>query len=139
MEGFKVKLVLRIDWSEMDILGHVNNVMYFKYIQAARVNYWEAMGFTEQLGAGGLGPMLASCTCQFKKPLYYPGQVTILSRVDYIKNTSFGISHRLLNDREEVVAEAQDVVVAYDFSSNQKVNMPQHLREKIAEIEGKSF
>jgi len=40
MSVFPSKLPIRIDWSEMDLFGHVNNVMYFKYIQASRVNYW---------------------------------------------------------------------------------------------------
>src|SRR5436190_12736871 len=98
-KNFSVNLKLRIDWSELDYFGHVNNVAFFKYIQSARVNYWDAVGLTKSHQETNIGPILASCKCDFKQPLHYPGQVTILSRVDFIKNTSFGISHRIMNDK----------------------------------------
>lgn len=39
MDNYNTSLELRIDWSEMDLFGHVNNVAFFKYVQASRVNY----------------------------------------------------------------------------------------------------
>ncbi|MCE3258723.1 MAG: hypothetical protein K0S12_364, partial [Bacteroidetes bacterium] len=39
MQDYKTEIKIQLDWSEMDLFGHVNNVAYFKYIQAARVNY----------------------------------------------------------------------------------------------------
>ena len=62
---FPVKLELRIDWSELDYFGHVNNVSFFKYIQAARVNYWDQIGLTKSHLETHIGPMLASCKCDF--------------------------------------------------------------------------
>lgn len=115
--GFSTSLTLRIDWSEMDLFGHVNNVMFMKYIQSARVNYWDILA--QEGGLGGF--MLASTSCQFKKPLYFPGNVKIYTHHQYIKNTSFGLLHQLFNDAGELVAEAQDVIVAYDYSKNEKV------------------
>lgn len=73
MEHFPVKLPLRIDWSEMDLFGHVNNVAYFKYIQASRVNYWEVTGLVDMFATNKLGPILLSTSCKFIKPLRYPG------------------------------------------------------------------
>ena len=136
---FPVTLQLRIDWSELDYFGHVNNVSFFKYVQAARVNYWEAVGINVMHAETNVGPMLASCKCDFKLPLFFPGQVTIHSRVEFIKNTSFGIHHHLTNDKDEVVAEAHDVMVMFDFASNEKVPFPQEIRDRIEELEKRSF
>src|SRR6476620_8340730 len=80
---FPVKLPLRIDWSELDYFGHVNNVSFFKYIQSARVNYWDTIGLSQSHLETNIGPILASCKCDFKQPLHFPGQVTIFSRVDF--------------------------------------------------------
>ena len=44
---FPFTLQLRLDWSEMDLFGHINNVSYFKYIQASRVHYWEQSGISK--------------------------------------------------------------------------------------------
>lgn len=86
-----------------------------------------------------IGLMLASCKCDFKLPLFFPGQVTIHSRVEFIKNTSFGIHHHLVNDKDEVVAEADDVMVMFDFVSNENVSFPQEVRERIEKLEKKQF
>jgi acyl-CoA thioester hydrolase len=136
---FPLTLELRIDWSEMDIYGHVNNVMFMKYVQAARVNYWEQIGLTNYMQSDKIGPMLASTNCQFKKPLQYPGKVIIHTRMDFIKNSSFGLFHHLFNEAGDLCAEATDVMVLYDFSKNEKVNFLQDLRDKVKLLEGKDF
>jgi acyl-CoA thioester hydrolase len=137
--NFPVKLELRIDWSELDYFGHVNNVSFFKYIQASRVNYWDQIGLTQSHLETKIGPMLASCKCDFKLPLFFPGQVQIFSRVDYIKNTSFSICHKILNHKGEIAAKAVDIMVMYDFNKNEKVPFPQALKDKIEALEGRSF
>jgi acyl-CoA thioester hydrolase len=138
-EQYPLELKLRIDWSEMDLFGHVNNVSYFKYIQAARVNYWENIGLTQLHTQQNIGAMLASTACQFKQPLFYPGNVILRSSVQFIKTTSFGIQHQLLNDKHELCGEAQDVIVVFDFTAHTKVAIPADIRKRIEELEGKSF
>jgi acyl-CoA thioester hydrolase len=140
MEGYNTKLELRIDWSEMDLFAHVNNVSFFKYIQAARVNYWEKLGLNINRPIGqNEGPMLAQTTCQFKKPLHYPGSVSIYTKISFVKNTSFSIQHILVDQNNEVAAEAEDIVVYYDFGKNEKARIPDLLRDKIKLIEQKEF
>lgn len=136
---FYVELKLRIDWSEMDMFQHVNNVMFMKYVQASRVNYWEVCGLSQWYHRDKIGPMLLSTSCHFKKPLFYPGYVLIQARMEYIKQSSFSIHHRLINDEGEVVAEAADVMVLYDFKSEKKVHVPQEIRDAVAELEKVKF
>ena len=132
---FHVKLEIRIDWSEMDLFGHVNNVSYFKYIQAARVNYWEQCGLSPLFNKSKIGPILHSTGCQFRKPLFYPGNITVETRVEYIKNTSYGLHHRILNSNNELVAEAHDVIVNFDFEKNEKVPVSEELKASIIRVE----
>src|SRR5690606_14585195 len=121
MTNFPLKLPLRIDWSEMDLFGHVNNVAYFKYIQAARVNYWEISLLSALFTKIKIGPILLSTSCQFIQPLFYPGNIVVESGIEFIKNTSFGIHHRIRNGQNEIAAEAHDVIVTFDFNKNEKV------------------
>jgi len=131
MNGSKLKLELRIDWSELDVLGHINILAILKYIQAGRVNYLESMGLLPLKPENRTGPIIASTTCQFRKPLFYPGKVTVYSTVDLIKNTSFRIQYEVLNDDAEIVAEAHDIIVFYDFDKNTKLVLPEGLKRKI--------
>jgi Predicted thioesterase len=139
MNEFSVKLELRIDWSEIDLFGHVNNLAILKYIQAARVNYLELINLMQMQTELKKGPILASTSCQFRQPLFYPGQVTICSKVDSIKNTSFQILHQLFNEKRELAAEAHDIIVFYDFVKNTKLSIPLEIRRKIEELENKDF
>lgn len=137
--NFPVKLKLRIDWSELDTFRHVNNVSIFKYIQSSRVEYLDRIGLTEMYRDFKTGPILASCKCQFKKPLFYPGQITIQSRVDFIKHTSFCICHQIIDNTNQLTAEAQDIIVLFDFNKNKKVELPPELRSLIEKLENRTF
>lgn len=123
------QLRLRLDWSEMDLFGHINNVAYAKYVQAARVHYWEVCGMSKIFDESKVGPILASTAIQFKKPLHYPGNVIIETNVEFVKTTSFGLHHRLLNDNGELSAEADDVIVWYNFNTNEKKEISDSLRK----------
>lgn len=135
MNIYPMKLELRIDWSELDLFGHVNNVAYFKYVQASRINYWDKIGMKKLYEETKIATMLASTSCNFIKPLFYPGNITLQASVDFIKNTSFGIHHQIINDKNEIAAEAQDIVVMFDFNKNEKILIPDVLRKKIEELE----
>ena len=135
MSGFSSQLQLRIDWSELDAFGHVNNLAILKYVQAARVQYLEAVGLMQSQAENKTGPILASISCRFRKPLFYPGHVTVRSKVDGVKNTSFRIKYGIYNDRNEISAEAEDIIVFFDFRKNIKLAIPDGLREKLENLE----
>lgn len=119
----------------MDLFGHVNNVAFFRYIQAARVHYCEKIGLTSLNVDDCLSFMVASSQCRFKKPLRFPGTVLVQTRVDWVKNSSLQLEYVLINDNKEVVAEAEDVLVVFDHHKKEKVYVNHDLREKISGIE----
>ncbi len=131
MDDSAVEMELRIDWSEIDAFGHVNNLAILRYVQDARVNYLDTVGQMQSQANSKIGPILASTSCQFRRPLFYPGRVIIRSRVDGVKNTSFRICHKIYNDATEVAAEAQDIIVLFDYGHKAKVAIPVDLRERI--------
>ncbi|HTA28638.1 MAG TPA: thioesterase family protein [Bacteroidia bacterium] len=134
---FPVKLHLRLDWSEMDTFGHINNVQFFKYIQASRVNYWEHIGLMNRYFVEKIGPILVSTGCQFKQPLFYPDNITVEVQVEFIKTTSIGLHHRIMNGKNELCAEAHDVIVLFNFEKNEKVPIPAELRTAMEKAEEK--
>ena len=134
-----MKLELRIDWSELDVLGHVNNLQIMKYVQAARVNHLEQVGISQTHAEQNVGAILASIHTQFLKPLFYPGNVIIFSRVEYIKTSSIKIHYEIYDDKNELAAEAQDILVYYDFDKKHKLSIPPDLRKKFEAIEKKIF
>ncbi len=128
---FKLSLQLRIDWSEMDTYQHVNNVNFMKYMQSARVQFWEVTGLAKLHAETKKGPMLVSTKCDFKHPLFFPGNVIVKTKVAFIKNSSFGLYHELYNDDRILCAQGQDVAVCFDFNINKTFQITDELRESI--------
>lgn len=132
--AYKLSLKLRIDWSELDTYQHVNNVMFMKFLQSGRVNFWEASGLYSMHQETNRGPMLVSTQCDFRKPLFYPGQIVVKSKIAFVKNTSFGLDHLILNRDGDVCAEGHDVAVCFDFNTNKPFRIPEDLRKTMSKF-----
>ena len=131
MSDFATTLVLRIDWSDLDAFGHVNNLAILRYTQTARLNYMEAIGMMAFHAQTGIAPVLASTSCQFRKELFYPGQVTVRTRVEQVKNTSLHMRHMVMDEAQACVAEALDILVMFDYRNHAKQPIPAVFREKL--------
>lgn len=129
--GFSTEISIQLDWSEMDLFGHINNVAYFKYVQAARVHYLELAGINTADPANKLSFSVAASSCQFKKPLYFPETIKVHTQTDWIKNTSLQLSHRIVNQQGEICAEATDVIVLFDYTAQSKMAIPEPVRKKL--------
>lgn len=130
--SLKTNINLRIDWSELDTFGHVNNVMIMKYVQTARLNYIETIGLMHLHRTQNIGFMVAETNCQFKKELNFPGNISIDTKNVFVKNTSFSLEHTLTNDNKEIVVIAKDVLVVFDFNKKEKCLIPEEIKVKIA-------
>lgn len=134
LSEYKLSLELRIDWSDLDMYEHVNNVSFMRFLQSGRVNFWEASGTHDFYKNSNQGTMLVSTSCDFKKSLHYPGKAIVKTKLDFIGNTSFGIKHLILNEHNEVCAEGKDVVVCFDFDKKSTFPVPEWLKEKLKEL-----
>ncbi|TVZ26603.1 acyl-CoA thioester hydrolase [Gillisia sp. Hel_I_86] len=126
---YKLSIGLRIDWSDLDMYKHVNNLAFIRFMQTGRSLFWEATGLTKIFEESNKGPMVVSTHCDFKKSLYYPGTAIVKTKLAFIKNSSFGLDHIILNKAMEVCAEGRDVAVFYDFNTNKTYTIPDDLRE----------
>lgn len=129
LSEYKLSLDLRIDWSDLDMYKHVNNLTFNKFMQTGRVNFWEATGLGKTFEETNRGPMLVSTHCDFKKSLYYPGMATVKTKLAYLKNSSFALDHLILNENNEICAEGRDVAVCFDFNTEETYRIPEDLRE----------
>lgn len=109
--------------------------MFFKYIQSARVGYWELSGLYEHYRKTGEGPILAHTECDFLLPLFYPGEIRIDSRMAWIRNSSFSLRHEIFDQDGKMVARAMDVIVMYDFNKEKKMPFPELFRDRIEVFE----
>ena len=124
----------RIDWSDLDLLGHVNNIAFSRFFQAARVEYCAHIGLKVFQGMT-TGPILAASRVQFAAQLFFPGNVRILTHVKNAGNSSIVLEHALYDDGGTLCAFAEDVVVRFDFKAGTKIPLGDEIRAMIADYE----
>lgn len=130
-QDYKLSLELRIDFSDLDLYKHVNNLTFIRFMQSGRVNLWEATGLSEMYEEHNKGAILVSSHCDFQRSLYYPGTAIVKTKVAFLKNSSFGIDHIILNEEGEICARGHDVAACFDFNRNSTFSIPDDLREKL--------
>jgi acyl-CoA thioester hydrolase len=136
LKQFPVVVELPVVWGEMDARQHVNNSVYFRYFESARIAYFEKLGFWKQIHDTGQGVILASVNCRFRIPLTFPDTISIGARVVKIEEDRFTIEHCIVSHRhQKVVAEGEGVLVSYNYQQLQKTPLPEIVKQGIQALE----
>jgi acyl-CoA thioester hydrolase len=137
LADFPVVLEIPVAWGEMDAFQHVNNIVYLRYAESARIAYLDRAGLRDAMQTTGIGPILASIGCRYKFPLTYPDTVRIGTRVSDIGADRFTVLFRIVSTRHgRIVAEGDSVIVSYDYRSGRKAPLPPEVRAAIEALEG---
>ena len=116
LEGYPSQITFPVAWGEMDAFGHVNNVIYFRYFESGRLDYFARTGVVGQMKAVGEGPILAHTECRFRMPLNWPDQVTVGTRVETIGADRFTMHYRVVSHKtRQIAAEGTGRVVWFDY------------------------
>ena len=128
----RVRMPIR--WGDMDAMGHVNNTVYFRYFEQARIALFEAMGCPPD--PSGTGPVIISAHCTFLRQLRYPGDIDIDTLVGEFGRSSFHTIHRIrrVDDPEAVMAEGGAKVVWVDQQIERSAPLPPEMRLENARI-----
>jgi acyl-CoA thioester hydrolase len=136
LAGFPVVVELDVAWGEMDSFAHVNNVVYFRYFENARVEYLTRVGWFDLMRDTGLGPIVSATQARFRKPLSFPDRLRVGARAVAIEADRVTLEHRLVSAKwDDVAAEGQAVVVCYDYRAARKAALPDELRARIDRLE----
>ncbi|MBP8985449.1 MAG: acyl-CoA thioesterase [Syntrophobacterales bacterium] len=136
VEGYPVVIKFPVQWGDMDAFQHVNNVSYFRYLENARLAYFESFDIIGFMAKSGVGPILAATSCVFKTPLKYPDTVLVAAKVTTIKEDRFTMDYRIVSTKQQkVAAEADSVIVTFDYRANKKVPVPEEFRRLITAVE----
>jgi acyl-CoA thioester hydrolase len=127
---------LPVQWGDMDMLGHVNNVIFFRYTESGRIAYFDQMLGNDPDIWGGEGPILAEIQCRFIRQLRYPAQLEVATRAAKIGNRSLGIETAIFRAGEDTpVATSRAVIVWFDYRRQGAAPVPEKLRATIRQFE----
>jgi acyl-CoA thioester hydrolase len=122
------EMVIPIRWGDMDAMGHVNNTVYFRYLEIIRVQWLHSVGGAPD--PTGQGPVIVNAFCNFIKQLEYPGDVLAKHYVGKLGRTSFDTFITLeRTDQPGVIhAEGGATTVWVDFPAGKSVPVPEWVR-----------
>jgi acyl-CoA thioester hydrolase len=163
LKRYAVVARLPVQWGEQDSFSHVNNTVYFKYMEAARIQYFARMldsvvsmqpetgpAFKQGwLAATAVGPILTHTECSFKFPLTYPDRLLVGATVDikkYIANTDdtgssssstqMTLKHEVWSLRHNrVVASGTGSFVTLDYGAGKVTAIPEFVVQAVKALE----
>lgn len=140
LSDYPVVIDLPIQWGDQDAFGHVNNIVPFRWFESSRIAYLEQSQVGNLMDAKGLGPILASITCNFRHELHYPDTIYIGTRVTKIGRTSMIFEHAIYSQKHQAITtDAVSTIVIFDYEAKRPVRVPDELRRECAKREGRSF
>ncbi|MCH7716432.1 MAG: acyl-CoA thioesterase [Gemmatimonadetes bacterium] len=135
LSGFPVVIELPIQWGEMDAYGHVNNTVFFRFFESARIAFLDRCGFLAAHGELEVGAILHSTACRFRRPLFYPDTISVGARASEVLTDRFIMEYKIVShSQDEVVAEGTGTVVSFDYNTRSKTDLPEMVREGLARL-----
>ena len=140
LRSFPVVAEIPVTWGDMDSFQHVNNVIYFRYFESARIQYFEAVGLMDIVEKLGVGPILGSTSCRYRTPLTYPDTVYVGAKITEMHEKRFTMEYLIVSEQHpETVAEGSGVVICYNYQKNQSTQIPEVVHHAIEKLEGREF
>lgn len=135
LAGFPVRVEVPVAWGDMDALGHVNNTVYFRYFETARIKCFAEVGLGQIEQSDDVGPILHSASCRFRIPLTYPDTVTVGARIGDVGEDRFVMLYRAVSHRyDAVAADGESLIVTFDYATSTKARVPDDLRARLLEL-----
>ena len=126
-------LTLPIRWGDMDVMGHVNNTIYFRYMEIIRLEWLRETGVPAN--PEGLGPVIVNAFCNFYRQFEYPDEVLLKMYVSDPGRTTFESWATMARaDAPEVICAAGGATTIWvDFPRQKAVELPDWIRKLVSE------
>ena len=136
---FKHKIVEVVKFHEVDMLGVCNNSVYFTYFEDARIQYLHdlKLNFTlSEILNGSSFVIMAHNECDYLEPAVLSDELNVYTRIDFIKNTSFGLKHLVENVKTgRIIAKGSGVMVHIDKQSKTPIPILEEFYAAVKSIE----
>ncbi len=125
----------------MDAFNHMNNAVYFRLFESARMAYFEKIRFSDPAQNNGRAPILAHTECYFLKPLAYPQKLLTGTRVAAMESDTLTMEYGLFSASEKPVLAACGTgkIVCYDYENSKRAAFPESVSQRIRDVEGPDF
>ncbi len=135
---FVFEMDIPIRWGDMDAMGHVNNTVYFRYLEQVRISWFDALGVSP--APDGQGPVIVNAFCSFLHELRYPGIVRARQYVaEFGRSSVQTFTDLARTDAPDIICAAGGAKVVWvDFPRRKSAPLPELVRERMVRPIGHS-
>jgi acyl-CoA thioester hydrolase len=138
LKEYPAKIVIPVQWGDMDSAQHVNNTVYLRWMESARIELFNRfLDFAGFSAGSGVGPILAEISCQYKLPVTFPDTVTVCAKILSDSLNPFGFSiHSIVvsHQHQRIAAQGVARIVCYNYATLSKAPIPAQLLAKIGAL-----
>ena len=128
IEQHPIRTKINVAWGEMDALQHVNNVVYFRYFETARIDFFTQLGFLKDLQATGVGPVISENNARYKRPVTFPDTVHVGVKISDIEQDRFMMHYTVFSESQDTVTTiGSSQVVMFNFKTGKKAQLNDEL------------
>ena len=130
MQTFTLDIPLR--WGDMDAMGHLNNTLYFRLLEEARIQWLSSLALPTH--GATQGPILAHIACDFLRPMMYPNTTRVIQTVTKLGRSSLNHACTIetLAEPGVIYAKSTSVIVWMDYVAGASCPWPDSVRSLIA-------
>jgi len=138
-DDYRHRTTLQVRFRDIDAFGHVNNAVFFSYVELARIRYLlDVLEPDEPFDR--LPLILARVELDYRSPITFGAEVVVDTRVERVGRTSFAMSHRMtVEPGGRLAGDVQTVLVVYDYATASPIPVPDDWRRRIAAHERTTF
>lgn len=136
--GGPVSIRQPVAWGELDALGHVNHTVFLRWFENVRFAWFTRVGIAALMreSGGGLGPILARISCDYRAPVGFPDTIWCSARCTKLGRSSLVLENRVWSEqRGAVVAEGEVVIVMFDYAQQRSTQIPEVVRAAIEALD----
>ncbi|MBW8184970.1 acyl-CoA thioesterase [Shewanella nanhaiensis] len=121
IKQYPIYTEIPVAWGEMDALQHVNNVVYFRYFESARIDFFNQINLFSELQTANIGPVLADNHARYKRPVTYPDTLLVGVTISDVQSDRFMMHYTAFSQAQQAVTTlGSSLVVMFNFKTGKK-------------------
>ena len=126
---------LKTRWRDLDAMGHVNHAAYLTFMETARLDFYDSLGFNSRNSGQVNGIILASMNVQYHQQVNHPSNLEVGQRIVRVGNKSFDmITSIFIKENQFPVLSAVFTLVAFNYKLNETIAVPDIIRKMCKEL-----
>ena len=135
LKDFTFTHKLKTRWRDLDAMGHINHAAYLTFMENARLEFYDSLGFNSRNSGQVNGIILASMNVQYHQQVNHPSNLELGQRIVRVGNKSFDmITSIFIKENEFPVLSALFTLVAFNYKLNETIAVPDIIRKMCREL-----